>query len=72
MKENIQQSALNKLLKILSNHTNANLPRDARTLLKTCRTVFVKKLDNSGDIFYIGITLYYIVIYKLKENIMVT
>lgn len=57
IKENIKHSSINKLLKILKVHTNIeNLPRDARTLLKTSRTTLVRKLGSSGDLHYIGIT----------------
>jgi len=57
IEENVRHSSVNKLLKILKVHINIeNLPKDARTLLKTSRTVLVKKLGNNGYLHYIGIT----------------
>ena len=50
---NATHTQVNSLLEILVKH-HANLPRDARTLLKTCRTVTVKELAG-GHFYHFGL-----------------
>ena len=53
-RNDITRTALNELLQILRNHGHLNLPKDARTVLKTPRSV--KVLNKAGgDYVYLGI-----------------
>jgi len=53
---NITHSALSQLLVILNNHTNHNLPLDARTLLKTSRTPLYNLTEiGNGSFWYYGL-----------------
>jgi len=59
IEKNVRHSSVNKLLKILKVHINIeNLSKNARILLKTSRTVLVKKFGSNGYLHYIGITPY--------------
>ncbi|CAI6345424.1 unnamed protein product [Macrosiphum euphorbiae] len=53
---NITNSALSQLLVILNNHTNHNLPLDARTLLKTSRSPLYNLTEiGNGSFWYYGL-----------------
>ena len=51
---NISHVEITKLLKILIEAGHHQLPKDARSLLETPRTMFVRKLDN-GFYIHLGI-----------------
>ncbi|XP_031330642.1 uncharacterized protein LOC116161619 isoform X2 [Photinus pyralis] len=53
LEENISHKSLNKLL-VLQREHNLTVPKDARSLLRTPRTVAMKKLG-SGQFYYFGI-----------------
>ena len=60
---NIKQNAVTSLLQILHSHLDCDLPRDARTLLQTPRSVEVMQMG-SGEFVYLGLQ-------RIIENIII-